>query len=1529
MRKTWSRMISCFAAAAMIVTSSGVSVMADTLLEEETNVLTIENESETGIAVNDESDIDAKIGLPIDIHNESDRDNTGSDLNTEGEDQDHIGEGSQNGDTASASPISEGVQSEYKHNVKATDNTVQIYASGIYRNWDGVSNVAQFRDPNGGMYYAINSDSTVRICRVEAGSPVSKVVTLEKKHPLFGTAICDGDGNFYLVTGEKNDTDDTSVETVFISKYDSNGNYIATTGDNGSSSLASYYNDGFYTKIPFEAGNCDAAISGDILTVNYAREMYSGHQSNSAFSVNVKDMSKVSVGTFYESHSFAQRVVPVGTGFVYVSEGDCYDRTFTIYNVKKTNSGFTGSETGIFDFWVKDGALEEYNMYVVNENFAHMGGLTALKDGRVAFAAQSARSLNANASGEKEDVFIQIFDPSKDLRTADAYTTEGTRSGLAGPNGRDEVTNYGVKWLTSLSGTESISNVQIVSASDDSIVVFFEYSKDNSYKGVYYIVLDKDGNVIQPAAVFDAKAKLNPCEMPVYTDGMICWVGNKNGESGNKIYAYSLIMNDVCVPVTGVELNKTELTLGMNETEVLTATVLPYHATNRNVIWSSNKKEIATVDDEGKIKAVSVGEASITVTTEDGGFTDSCKVTVLNKRDAAVTIAEKSPITKTYGDSGFTLTAAAGNKGTGSGVWTWESTNTTVATVSNSGTVTVKAAGESVIKAHYESDTTVGEAEITLKVNIKTLGITWSNTSFIYDGDSHKPEATLTGVINGDDCTVTVSGEQTEEGTYTATASLSGASSGNYILPEDNKTCSFKISRIKVSNIEITGASDPVSMQKGDKIQLGAAVTPANAADKTVKWNSSSPSVVTVDDAGLITAVSYGEAVITAEANDGSGVKATLTVTVAFVKVTGITINRAGGDDSLAIGKSTQLSAVITPSNASVRDIVWTSSDTKLADVDENGVVTGRAQGKVTITATSVDDSSKKSSVDLIIFDDSDAMYVEFAYGSEYIYTGKPIMPLINVYNRGKLLMQGTDYTVKFSNNVNANDGTNAKKAPMAVVTGKTIAATAEAVFRIIPKDIGDEKSVSAEAVNIISGKTAAPLLYYGGTKLGAKDFTNPYAKDKFTESRAITVYGTGNFTGEREVWINVMDAKEVKNISKIKVLSFNPFPKTYNGQPQYIGEDEITVVSASDSNKTKLVMDRDFFIVYPDDVTNAGMVKITVMGMGDHAGAVVKSYNIEPAKNDGSIKTIEVSFPDAEGKTNGYDSFEYRPGGVFPAVEILVTHSDGKTETLTAGRDYKVTYKNNTKAGAANKNKPATATITFLGNYKSIKKMTKDFYIDQADLGRANTYAMDKAVNKDQPKYPVSEPIADIDGTTVSKKEYTVTYKVNDGEKDIEITSKDKLYKALAPGESIAVTVEINAKVDKNGELTGNYKGTAPVCRYNITRTDADHDLSKATVILQKKEDESHKAIRQLSFTGRPIEIGAGEYSDYELYVYMGKKNAPTVLKEGTDFRVDHSNNVNAGKATVMINGCEEGKYYGSKAFNFKIVKGRMLWAR
>ena len=111
------------------------------------------------------------------------------------------------------------------------------------------------------------------------------------------------------------------------------------------------------------------------------------------------------------------------------------------------------------------------------------------------------------------------------------------------------------------------------------------------------------------------------------------------------------------VNVTEVTLDKTELTLTEGETETLTATVKPDNADNRNVTWSSDKTEIATVDGAGKVTAVKAGEAVVTVTTEDGGKTATCRVTVKAK---AVNVTEvtldKTELTLTEGGT-ETLTA--------------------------------------------------------------------------------------------------------------------------------------------------------------------------------------------------------------------------------------------------------------------------------------------------------------------------------------------------------------------------------------------------------------------------------------------------------------------------------------------------------------------------------------------------------------------------------------------------------------------------------------------------------------------------------------------------------------------------------------------------------------------------------------------------------------------------------------------------------------------------------------------------------
>ena len=87
------------------------------------------------------------------------------------------------------------------------------------------------------------------------------------------------------------------------------------------------------------------------------------------------------------------------------------------------------------------------------------------------------------------------------------------------------------------------------------------------------------------------------------------------------------------VSVTGVTLNKTTLKLGKGASETLTATIAPTNATNKKVTWTSSDPAVATVDASGKVTGVANGTATITVTTEDGGYTATCAVEVADTKN--------------------------------------------------------------------------------------------------------------------------------------------------------------------------------------------------------------------------------------------------------------------------------------------------------------------------------------------------------------------------------------------------------------------------------------------------------------------------------------------------------------------------------------------------------------------------------------------------------------------------------------------------------------------------------------------------------------------------------------------------------------------------------------------------------------------------------------------------------------------------------------------------------------------------------
>lgn len=156
------------------------------------------------------------------------------------------------------------------------------------------------------------------------------------------------------------------------------------------------------------------------------------------------------------------------------------------------------------------------------------------------------------------------------------------------------------------------------------------------------------------------------------------------------------------VNVTDVSLDRTELTLTEGETETLTVTVKPDNADNRKVTWSSDKTEVATVGGDGRVTAVKAGEAVVTVTTEDGGKTATCKVTVKAKA-VPVTGVEVNPWAVTLSVRGtsklsYTIRPAdATNQNV-----KWESDNPSVATVDSDGNVRAVSAGVAKVSAVTE-----------------------------------------------------------------------------------------------------------------------------------------------------------------------------------------------------------------------------------------------------------------------------------------------------------------------------------------------------------------------------------------------------------------------------------------------------------------------------------------------------------------------------------------------------------------------------------------------------------------------------------------------------------------------------------------------------------------------------------------------------------------------------------------------------------------------------------------------------------
>lgn len=201
---------------------------------------------------------------------------------------------------------------------------------------------------------------------------------------------------------------------------------------------------------------------------------------------------------------------------------------------------------------------------------------------------------------------------------------------------------------------------------------------------------------------------------------------------------------------------------------------------------------------------------------------------------------------------------------------------------------------------------------------------------------------------------VTAAPKPTETTTTTTVPKTSNNIEPSSTTPTVTSSTPSPSTPVAVSGVALNKKVATVNV--GKKVTVKATVTPANADNKTLVWTSSNTKIAIVSN-GVVKGVKAGRVIITAKTTDGSNISAKCTVTVKQ-PVTRISLSKKA---TMYTGKKLTLKAKVNPANASNKALTWKSSNTKIAKVASNGVVTGIKAGTVKITATAKDGSRKSA----------------------------------------------------------------------------------------------------------------------------------------------------------------------------------------------------------------------------------------------------------------------------------------------------------------------------------------------------------------------------------------------------------------------------------------------------------------------------------------------------------------------------------------------------------------------------------------
>ena len=426
------------------------------------------------------------------------------------------------------------------------------------------------------------------------------------------------------------------------------------------------------------------------------------------------------------------------------------------------------------------------------------------------------------------------------------------------------------------------------------------------------------------------------------------------------------------IPETPKEVKVQQITLTPSASSVvvgeslqIAAKVLPENATNTTLKWKITPENILKpTAAPGQFTAQQVGEALVRVEAADGsGIKAECKVVVKPRLVQAISLnaTQKHLI---IGDS-FTLTATLSPENATNRNVIWKLVSGNAISLSNTGVIQAKKVGEALVRAEAaDGSGTTAECKVVVKprlVQAISLNATQKNLiigdSFTLTATAMPENATNRNVIwklvSGDAISLSNTGVIQAKKVGEAIVRAETAD-GSGITAE----CKVVVKPRLVQAISLNATQKHLVV--GDSFTLTATLSPENATNRNVIWKLVSGNAISLSNTGVIQAKKVGEALVRAEAADGSGITAECKVVVKPRLVQAISLKLE--KDTVAIGDHFTVTADVLPKNATNSTLQWSVSAPLLLKHLGAGSFEALKTGSATITAQARDGSKQEAS---------------------------------------------------------------------------------------------------------------------------------------------------------------------------------------------------------------------------------------------------------------------------------------------------------------------------------------------------------------------------------------------------------------------------------------------------------------------------------------------------------------------------------------------------------------------------------------